>query len=1365
MRFKFKVVLLLAILVVGRISFLSGQCTGIDADAGPDLFTCDPNDPITLQGNVMGNYTKFSWSPTSGLSDPMVLDPQVTHKNPGIYKYKLSAEGVGTTNLIVNGNFEAGNTGFSTSYIYGVPGSPFGPNNYGVGDNPQAYNGGFSPCGDHTSGSGQQMVVDGSTTPGSNVWCQTVAVTPGNAYLVEFYVQNVYPVSPSVLNLKVNGATIGSGVAGALCDWIRIEGCFTASSGSANICITEASGVGFGNDFAIDDIAMFEKCMDMDEVTVEIVDVIAKLTIPFKPKCSSETFDLFATGSSFGPNITYEWSTDVGKIISQNGLMAKAKGSGIYTVKVKYKNGNVECEEEASIEYMAPDELVGFVDADGRIDCQKDSVQLTANLTSGSGIYSYKWSPDSNLIDGQNTEIALVKKAGKYTVTITDQTSGCTLLIDYDVKADTAKPTAGITGDSLLNCKNQQVILNSKILDSTKYYLTWTNPDLSQINQKISLTGNLPGRYKLSVLDKNNHCEDSTSWDVKIDTLAPFIELGNDLNIDCKNNGVNVTNNTSNPAGNYGYYWTIDTAKFQKENILTDKLIQKGGKVLLRMVNEMNGCESTDSLIVVDSRKVPSLDAGKDEILNCNISSIKLNAQINSSDSLDVSWSSIGGNIVSGNNRIDPVINQKGWYYIRIKNRTNDCENLDSLYVDQNVTKPMVSAGIDQVFSCIDTVKTIDGSASSQGSQYTFLWTSPDGIIKSGNGTNKIEVSTPGTYIIVVTDTSNGCRDSASAKIVPDLNKPVVSIQSPDTLNCNRQQIDLTATANSLSGNPLTYEWSTQGGGTIQSPNTLQTKINSPGTYIFKATDQSNGCSAFVSVIVGIDTLKPTVNAGKDLVWNCESQQFMLNATASGNSNSFSFNWSSANGQIQGNAASKNITVVSPGTYMVLVKDLINGCESTDLLSIIPDLTKPVVNIQMPDTLNCIQNTLNINAGGSSSGNRFLTSWQSNGGNILGSPTLLNILVDKAGTYVLTIQDTVNKCVSLDSVRVFEDIVKPIIDIPAVGELTCSKRDVLIQGVIQNQGKISQIIWTTSNGSIIGAANQADCRAGKTGSYYLKVKNLDNGCETIDSISVTENTNVPTALNYNLEQARCTGENASITLLNIVGGVQPYTYFLDNVSVAGPYIPGLLPGRRTIRVIDANGCILNADFIVTTPDPVGVSLPPVIKINEGDPLVLQAVIITPKDSIDWIKWDPADNLSCTDCDNPTVTNLRKETTYTVSYANKEGCIASASITIQIIKKGIWVPTVFSPNGDGINDWFYPSVTEDSYKTIRKFSIFTRWGERVFDRENLQPNVPDQGWNGEFKNEPLNPGVFIYVLEVEWNDGTIQQLKGDINLLR
>ena len=223
----------------------------------------------------------------------------------------------------------------------------------------------------------------------------------------------------------------------------------------------------------------------------------------------------------------------------------------------------------------------------------------------------------------------------------------------------------------------------------------------------------------------------------------------------------------------------------------------------------------------------------------------------------------------------------------------------------------------------MDTLKTIDGSSSSSGSQFSFRWTSPDGIIKSGNGTNKIEVRTPGTYILVVTDTINGCQDSSSVKITPDLNKPIVSIKSPDTLNCNKLDIDLTATANSQSGNQLSYEWSSQGGGTIQSPNALQTKINAPGTYIFKATDQSNGCSASFSVSVAIDTVKPMVNAGKDLIWNCESQQLTLSGTASGNSNSFSFNWTSTGGQIQGNSGSKNITVVSPGTYTVTVKDFL----------------------------------------------------------------------------------------------------------------------------------------------------------------------------------------------------------------------------------------------------------------------------------------------------------------------------------------------------------------------------------------------------------------------------------------------------------
>lgn len=140
-------------------------------------------------------------------------------------------------------------------------------------------------------------------------------------------------------------------------------------------------------------------------------------------------------------------------------------------------------------------------------------------------------------------------------------------------------------------------------------------------------------------------------------------------------------------------------------------------------------------------------------------------------------------------------------------------------------------------------------------------------------------------------------------------------------------------------------------------------------------------------------------------------------------------------------------------------------------------------------------------------------------------------------------------------------------------------------------------------------------------------------------------------------------------------------------------------------------------------------------------------------------------MSCTDCPNPIVKNLSDETSFTVSYTTKNGCTASSSILIQIIKRGIWLPNAFSPNGDNINDSFYPIVAEESYKQINYMNIYNRWGELVYSKLNFQPNDPIQGWDGNFNNQKLNPGVFVYVLEVEWTNGEKQKLWGDLSLIR
>ena len=436
---------------------LWSQCAGLVADAGPDMLSCDSSQMIQLQGSIQGNYTKFYWTPSTGLDNPNSLNPMFLYKGKGTYTYKLTAEGISTTNLVVNGNFESGNTGFSTGYTYTSTNTTEGE--YYVTNNPQSWNGGFSPCGDHTTGSGNMLLLNGHPVAGTNFWCQNIPTVAGRMYQLEFWSQSVVAFNIAQIGIKINGITVGSTQAGGLCNWVLYTITFTATGASTQICLNEVTGIRAGNDFAVDDIAVFEKCISMDDVTVEIINLVAKLDIIKKPSCSSDPFDLTGVGSSTGPDIKYEWSTDVGRILSTNGLNAKGLGPGIYTLKVTYSKGNVSCQKEAFIEVTAPENLSGLISITGKVDCKHDSVQLSANILTGTGTYAYKWSPDSLILKGKNSADITVKNAARYSLVVTDLNSGCTLMMNYDVPADTIKPSTSIAGDSLLSCRSNKIKL------------------------------------------------------------------------------------------------------------------------------------------------------------------------------------------------------------------------------------------------------------------------------------------------------------------------------------------------------------------------------------------------------------------------------------------------------------------------------------------------------------------------------------------------------------------------------------------------------------------------------------------------------------------------------------------------------------------------------------------------------------------------------------------------------------------------------------------------------------------------------------------------------------------------------------------
>ncbi|WP_298118837.1 lamin tail domain-containing protein, partial [Flavobacterium sp.] len=208
-----------------------------------------------------GSSSGYSWtaSPTdASLTTPTSSSPIVSPNQTTTYT--VTSTNTTSTNLIFNGNFSQGNNGFTTDYQYLVTTIPVGSQGtYGIVPNSNAWFAGFSSCTDHTTGTGNMMVIDGSTLNSGNdkLWCQTVSVIPGQNYTFSYWVQTVATPNPANIEVTINGASIGIALApSTTCGWVQRT--YTWNSGAsttAQICMYDRVITSSGNDFAIDDIS------------------------------------------------------------------------------------------------------------------------------------------------------------------------------------------------------------------------------------------------------------------------------------------------------------------------------------------------------------------------------------------------------------------------------------------------------------------------------------------------------------------------------------------------------------------------------------------------------------------------------------------------------------------------------------------------------------------------------------------------------------------------------------------------------------------------------------------------------------------------------------------------------------------------------------------------------------------------------------------------------------------------------------------------------------------------------------------------------------------------------------------------------
>ena len=198
-------------------------------------------------------------------------------------------------------------------------------------------------------------------------------------------------------------------------------------------------------------------------------------------------------------------------------------------------------------------------------------------------------------------------------------------------------------------------------------------------------------------------------------------------------------------------------------------------------------------------------------------------------------------------------------------------------------------------------------------------------------------------------------------------------------------------------------------------------------------------------------------------------------------------------------------------------------------------------------------------------------------------------------------------------------------------------------------------------------------------------------------------------------------------------------------------------------MIDDNGCtytetITVPDGIILTID-IGID----IELVLGDSVTLSADISLPWSLVDSLVWAPADILSCTHCTNPVLYGLHDNEIIATVYSG--GCLAEDRIELRVDDNvEIFIPNVFSPNGDGVND-HVTVFTDPRVKRVLRLEIFDRWGNQVFAASDFPPNDPLLGWDGIFKGEMMNPAVFAYWATVELINGDHTSRKGDITLGR
>jgi gliding motility-associated-like protein len=723
------------------------------------------------------------------------------------------------------------------------------------------------------------------------------------------------------------------------------------------------------------------------------------------------------------------------------------------------------------------------------------------------------------------------------------------------------------------------------------------------------------------------------------------------------------------------------------------------------------GCTGATTVTVTVNSN-PAVSAGQNTSI-CLGSSTQLNA----TGAASYSWSPATG--LSATNVANPTANPTATTtYTVTGSGSGGCNSTAQVTVTVKAL-PTVSAGAN-IAICPTQSTTLTASGAS-----TYSW-SPASTLSASTGASVIATPTAATTYTVTGTAADGCVNTASVTV--SLNPKATVALAGRTSLCKGDSTLLTASGAS------TYSWKPVTPPAASTGTTMMAKPVATTQYTVIGTSGA-GCIDSAKLTIVVNEL-PVVTATPDTTL-CAKIELQLQADGARD-----YEWLPATDL---SCTSCSNPLANPGastTYTVIGTDA-NGCSNKASVKV---TILPLPNVSAgADQSSCRLNSVNLTATGAVS-----YTWAPPAG--LSCTTCADPVASPAATtsYIVTGVGA-NGCVNNDTVVVNIYAQPPVNAGP--DQTICAGSNAQLQA-----SGAATYVWTpAANLSCATCANPV-ATPEHTASYQVSAVDL-HGCRDSDIVTITVIEHRPVSIDTGGQF--CIGGEKRIW----ADGGDSYAWTpASSLSCNNCQNPVARPTETTTYSVIVRQGQCFSDTLQTT---ITVHQLPSIDAGPTQNIVLGSnVTLQTKGSSDIVSyaWTPFDGLSCSNCAAP-VASPSRNTFYQVTVVSDHGCEASdtVSVNVRCDNAQIYMPNTFSPNADGHNDVFFPHGK--GLSVVQRLRIYDRWGEVVFDRSNIQVNDRNAGWDGTFRNQPLKPDVFVWILNATCTNGEPLELKGDVSLVR